>query len=264
MSVDTSSTVDETAVTLRTPQELLNVAGDNSDWADSSETANSRLMAATLKQAETIVRLREARDLNRERVRRLLARLRQLQANPAQLTEDGEAIDQRMSQLLERAASQAVDAKTQHANTERAQLAAMRELSRRNATLLLNTHFRRNLAQVTASKGVNALLAFLAGVGFLATSRSAWPTDIYPAILCFALAASWGWGYITALIATTRRPALCRKDWRASLGSASPILSDQTTSAASGVHSTASSDKCTVADLLAEWRMTPTTDALRF
>jgi len=265
MSVDTLSAVDVTAVTRRPPQEIPIGPIAESDWADvGSEMATSRLMAAALKQAETIARLREACELNRARAHRLIARLRQIQSNPTQIVDDGEAIDQRMSQLLERAATHAAGAKTQFVNTERAQLAAMRELSQQNAKLLLDTHFRRHFLQVTVSQGTIVLLAMFAGAGLLVAAQSTWPGDIYPAILCFALAAAWGWRYLLAVFAPLRRQSPCGKDWRASIPAPPSILCDDAGAMPLGGNSTASTDKCTVADLLAEWRTAPTKESLRF
>lgn len=220
------------------------------------------MTSAMQEQSETIAVLREARDLNRARARRLIAQLRKLRANLAQQpAADAQASDDHyMSQLLDRDATQA-GATVKAAISERAQMAAMRELSRWNAKHQLSTHFRRNFLQVTVSKGAIAPLALLAGAGLLSLSRSVRPSDIYPAMLCFAVAALWGWRYFAAVFAPLRHRFFLRRVGR-------PTGDELKPAPASAIGPPESSDsgsfsspteKCTVADLLAEMR--PTTSS---
>jgi hypothetical protein len=161
-----------------------------------------------------------------------------------------------MSELLAREAASAVDAaKSFDAATERAQLAAMRELSQLHAKRLLNTHFRRNFLQVTLKKGLPFLLALAAGTGLFVSARSAWPVDIYPAILCFALAGFWGWRYLGAILAPLRPQVVLQHGRPAQTGGASAQPAELTAPSAGG-SLTGLAKKYTVADLLSGLRAT--------
>lgn len=250
MSVDVLPALDVKAVTLRVAAETQTSDGMARDEKQEIAIAGERRPSTEQLQAETIARLRQSCELNRARARRLISTLRRFQADFSQAADSvmGESIDQRMSRLLER------DAKTRYATTERAQLAAMRELSQWNARRLLNTHFRRHLWQVTASKGVIVPLALLAGAGLLTAAQSGWPAGVYPAIFCFALAAFWGWRYVTAAVAPLRRQLHLGHAWRSPGASSTPAFAAAPTELPVVAIAPTISEKSTVADLLAAYR----------
>jgi|GEM_PF-6369560 len=212
MSVDAQSPVDATALPLCLPAEQER-APEVAVELDSSAGIQFGAEVPPAG-ADDLFRARAGRDLNRARVRRLIVQLRHIQANLLnQPAEGNDAAKERDRSSLDEndPAQSATSSSIRDAAQERAKLEAMRALSRWNTKRLLRAHFRRNLVQMTLSKGTIAPLALLAGAGLVAVSQTSWPQAIYAAIVCFSISLVWGGRYLAAIVAPLRHRWLLRK-----------------------------------------------------